>query len=49
MQNLGLDDSSGNGVIPILSESLHYAARGKYTGQGIWSVGGDEPWVDFQT
>ncbi|KAF9565899.1 hypothetical protein CPC08DRAFT_143698 [Agrocybe pediades] len=49
VQNLGLDSPSENGVIPILSESIHYAARGKYSGQGIWSIGGNEPWLDFQT
>ncbi|RDB18569.1 Ribonuclease Z, mitochondrial [Hypsizygus marmoreus] len=48
MQDLGLNDPSGNGVIPIMSESLHWRKTGAYQTGGMWQVGGDEPWLDFQ-
>lgn len=49
VEDIGLNDPSGNGVVPVLSESMHYTARTKYTGEGIWHIGGDEPWLDFTT
>ncbi|CAA7269249.1 unnamed protein product [Cyclocybe aegerita] len=52
VHDLGLTDPfnpSSNGVIPILSETLHYRSVGKYLTTGMWQVGGDEPWLDFQT
>ncbi|KAH9479322.1 tRNAse Z TRZ4, mitochondrial [Psilocybe cubensis] len=49
VQDIGLDDPSGNGVVPVLSESVHYNSRNGYTGQGIWHIGGDEPWLDYTT
>ncbi|KAG6877546.1 hypothetical protein C0993_006239 [Termitomyces sp. T159_Od127] len=47
IQDLGLDDPSGNGVIPILSESIHWKNPGVYQNYGIWQVGGSEPWTDI--
>ncbi|KDR80789.1 hypothetical protein GALMADRAFT_153220 [Galerina marginata CBS 339.88] len=50
VQDLGINDPSGNGVIPVLSESLYYRTKGnKYAGEGVWQIGGNEPWLDFQT
>ncbi|KAH0583074.1 hypothetical protein H2248_010964 [Termitomyces sp. 'cryptogamus'] len=46
IQNLGLDDPSGNGVIPILSESIHWKNAGVYQTHGMWQIGGSEPWTD---
>ncbi|PPQ90050.1 hypothetical protein CVT25_006290 [Psilocybe cyanescens] len=48
IQDLGLNDPSGNGVIPVFSESMHYNSRGAYSGQGVWHIGGDEPWLDYE-
>lgn len=47
IQDIGLNDPSGNGVVPILSESMHYASRTRYTGEGVWHIGGDEAWLDY--
>ncbi|KAF9525128.1 hypothetical protein CPB83DRAFT_860056 [Crepidotus variabilis] len=49
VQDLGLFDPSGNGVIPILSESLHFRNTDSYPTTGMWQVGGDEAWLDFET
>ncbi|KAG6839604.1 hypothetical protein C0991_000997 [Blastosporella zonata] len=48
IQDLGLDDPSGNGVIPIMSESLHWKNTGVYQTYGMWQVGGNEPWTDIE-
>ncbi|KAG6909380.1 hypothetical protein DXG01_000823 [Tephrocybe rancida] len=48
IQDLGLDDPSGNGVIPIMSESLHWKNTGVYQTYGMWQVGGSEPWTDIE-
>ena len=49
VQELGLFDPSGNGVISVISDSLHDRASGSYVTTGMWQVGGNEPWLDFQT
>ena len=49
VQNLGLNDPSGNGIIPVLSESMHYRKSGAYLTTGTWQIGGDEAWLDYQT
>jgi len=43
-----MDDPSGNGVITIMSEALHWKKSGAYQTTGLWQIGGDEPWTDFQ-
>jgi hypothetical protein len=48
IQDLGLDDPSGNGVIIIMSEALHWKQTGAYQTSGMWQIGGDEPWTDYQ-
>ncbi|KAF8902361.1 hypothetical protein CPB84DRAFT_1775902 [Gymnopilus junonius] len=48
VQDLGLNDPSGNGVVSVFSESLHYKAVNQYLRNGLWQIGGDEPWLDFQ-
>ena len=45
IQDLGLNDPSGNGVVQIQSEALHYR-RTEYATGGMWQVGGNEPWLD---
>lgn len=49
IQNLGLFDPSGNGVIPVISDTLHDRAIGSYLTTGMWQIGGNEPWLDFST
>ncbi|KAF8075182.1 hypothetical protein FPV67DRAFT_1476334 [Lyophyllum atratum] len=49
LQNLGLDDPSGKGVVPVMAESLHWRNTGAYQTHGMWQVGGSEPWTDFET
>lgn len=48
LQDLGLDDPSGNGVIMIMSEALHWKQSGAYQTSGMWQIGGNEPWTDYQ-
>lgn len=48
VQDLGLNDPSGNGIIPVLSESMHYNTDA-YITTGMWQIGGDEAWLDYQT
>lgn len=43
-----MNPDSGNGVIPIMSEALHYKRPGVYTNLGMWGIGGNEPWLDAQ-
>ncbi|KAI3607358.1 3 trna processing endoribonuclease [Moniliophthora roreri] len=40
-------DPSENGVVTVLSDALHYRKRESYPPFGMWSVGGDEPWLDI--
>ncbi|TFK39749.1 hypothetical protein BDQ12DRAFT_734488 [Crucibulum laeve] len=47
IQDLGLDDPSGNGVITIMSEALHWKKHSSYQTTGMWQVGGDEPWTEI--
>jgi ribonuclease Z len=42
------EPDSGNGVIPIMSEALHYKRPGAYTHSGPWGIGGNEPWLDVK-
>lgn len=39
---------SGNGVIPVLSESLHFRRPGQYAERGYWVVRGDAPYTDIR-
>jgi ribonuclease Z len=39
-------EEAGNGVIPVMSEALHWKRPGQYSTQGYWAVLGDEPWMD---
>ncbi|RXW24848.1 hypothetical protein EST38_g1005 [Candolleomyces aberdarensis] len=41
-----MEPDSGNGVIPIMSEALHFKRPGVYTYSGPWGIGGTEPWLD---
>ncbi|KAF5379502.1 hypothetical protein D9615_006481 [Tricholomella constricta] len=49
LQDLGLDDASGHGVVPIMSEALHWKDTGAYQTYGMWQIGGSEPWTDYET
>lgn len=46
VQDIGIDDPSGNGIIPILSESVHFNETGEYP-SGYWGIDGDEPWLQY--
>ncbi|TFK75060.1 hypothetical protein BDN72DRAFT_758625 [Pluteus cervinus] len=58
LYDLGLDLedeslSSGSfkktaGVVPIMSDALHFRRTGVYMTVGKWRIGGDEPWTDFE-
>ncbi|KAF8631971.1 hypothetical protein AX15_002105 [Amanita polypyramis BW_CC] len=56
LQNLGIieDDSrdkqlhAGSGVVPVMSEALHYKQYETYQTSGMWQIGGTEPWLDIQ-
>ncbi|KAG5654002.1 hypothetical protein H0H81_008584 [Sphagnurus paluster] len=48
VQDLGLDDPSGNGVVPIMCEALHWKNMGGYQSYGMWQIGGTEPWTDYE-
>ncbi|KAH6915798.1 tRNA processing endoribonuclease [Coprinopsis sp. MPI-PUGE-AT-0042] len=39
-------EEAGNGVIPVMSEALHWKRPGQYATQGYWAVFGNEPWMD---
>ncbi|KAK0202420.1 beta-lactamase-like protein [Desarmillaria ectypa] len=47
VQNLGFDDPSGNGVITVMSEALHWKDPPTYPDSGRWMLGGREPWTDI--
>lgn len=47
LQDLGLDDVSGNGVQTIMSEALHWKQTGAYQTAGMWQVGGTDSWTDI--
>ncbi|KAF9478239.1 hypothetical protein BDN70DRAFT_58947 [Pholiota conissans] len=47
VQDVGVDDPSGNGVVHVLSESLHFHQLGSYVTQGMWQIGGDEDWLEY--
>ncbi|KAH8083328.1 hypothetical protein BXZ70DRAFT_1073609 [Cristinia sonorae] len=47
LEDLGVDDPTGNGVIPILSDSLNF--RGPYVAKyGKWQLKDGEKWMDHQ-
>lgn len=48
IQNLGIDDPSGNGVVTILSEAIHWTRPREYMTNSMWRIGGDEPWLDIR-
>ncbi|KAJ7272678.1 hypothetical protein B0H12DRAFT_1043818 [Mycena haematopus] len=48
IEDLGLDDSSGNGVVTVISDALHIKKSGDYLYHGMWRIEGTEPWTDFQ-
>jgi ribonuclease Z len=48
IQDLGLSNAS-NGIVSVMSESMHYQEYGRYLEDGKWSVGGKEAWLDYQT
>lgn len=48
IQDLGIDDPSGNGVIPIMTEAVHWKQVGSYMSSGTWRVAGNEPWTDME-
>ncbi|KAK0501702.1 hypothetical protein EDD18DRAFT_1431713 [Armillaria luteobubalina] len=47
VQNLGFDDPSGNGVIAVMSEALHWKDPATYPDSGRWMLGGRESWTDI--
>ncbi|KAG7445158.1 uncharacterized protein BT62DRAFT_951536 [Guyanagaster necrorhizus] len=47
VQNLGFDHPSGNGVIGVMSEALHWRGTTTYPDSGRWTLGGREPWTDI--
>ena len=47
VQDIGIDDPSGNGIVHVLSESIHYKALGEYVTSGMWMIGGDEEWLEY--
>ncbi|KAF8901546.1 hypothetical protein CPB85DRAFT_1323393 [Mucidula mucida] len=47
VQNMGLDDPSGNGVIQVMSEALHWKKPEAYAEYGRWRLGGHEPWTEI--
>ncbi|KAL0575576.1 hypothetical protein V5O48_006392 [Marasmius crinis-equi] len=49
LQDMGIsDDPSKNGVMTILSPSLHWRDFPSYPESGLWQVGGNEPWLDIE-
>ncbi|KAK2462756.1 hypothetical protein APHAL10511_005274 [Amanita phalloides] len=58
LQNLGIatehdvigneEPNLGSGVVPIMSEALHWKQQDAYPTSGMWQVGGAEPWLDLQ-
>jgi ribonuclease Z len=48
IQDLGLGNAV-NGVVSVMSESLHFREYGRYLEDGKWSVGGKESWLDYHT
>ncbi|KAJ6605846.1 hypothetical protein B0H10DRAFT_2076138 [Mycena sp. CBHHK59/15] len=48
IEDLGLDDPSGNGVITVISDALHIKRSGEYLNQGMWRIEGAEPWTDYE-
>jgi len=48
IHDLGLGNAT-NGIVSVISESIHYRETGRYIYDGAWSVGGRESWLDYQT
>jgi ribonuclease Z len=48
LQDVGLEDVSGNGVVTVMCEALHWKRPIAYQTSGMWQIGGDEGWTDMQ-
>ncbi|KAJ6561082.1 hypothetical protein DFH09DRAFT_1035940 [Mycena vulgaris] len=48
IEDLGLDDPSGNGVVTVISDALHIKRSGEYVSHGMWRIEGAEPWADYE-
>ncbi|KAJ7089838.1 hypothetical protein B0H15DRAFT_273688 [Mycena belliarum] len=48
IEDLGLDDPSGNGVVTVISDALHVKRSGEYLHHGMWRIEGAEPWTDYE-
>ncbi|KAF7357029.1 hypothetical protein MVEN_01039500 [Mycena venus] len=48
IEDLGLDDPSGSGVVTVISDALHIKQSGDYVYHGMWRIEGAEPWTDYQ-
>ncbi|KAJ7173690.1 hypothetical protein C8R46DRAFT_1083687 [Mycena filopes] len=48
IEDLGLDDPSGNGVVTIMSDALHIKRSGEYVYHGMWRIEGAERWTDYE-
>ncbi|KAK7062530.1 hypothetical protein VNI00_000018 [Paramarasmius palmivorus] len=45
--DIGVNSDPSNGVVTILSDAIHWKQRDAYPTSGMWSVGGEEPWLDI--
>ncbi|KAJ7460806.1 hypothetical protein FB451DRAFT_1045064 [Mycena latifolia] len=48
IEDLGLDDSSANGVVTVISDALHIKQSGGYLYHGMWRIEGAEAWADYE-
>jgi ribonuclease Z len=48
IEDLGLDDPSGSGVVTVISDALHIKRSGEYLHHGMWRIEGSEPWTDYE-
>ncbi|KAK7031531.1 hypothetical protein R3P38DRAFT_2924192 [Favolaschia claudopus] len=48
IEDLGINDPSGGGVVTVISDALHIKRSGDYLYHGMWRIEGTEPWTDFQ-
>ncbi|KAJ7132307.1 hypothetical protein C8R44DRAFT_612294 [Mycena epipterygia] len=48
IEDLGLDDPSGNGVVTVMSDAMHIKRSGEYLSHGMWRIEGAEPWTDYE-
>ncbi|KAF9059057.1 hypothetical protein BDP27DRAFT_1407846 [Rhodocollybia butyracea] len=49
LEDLGLFDDDGAGIVTVLSPALHWKQSNDYVATGMWSVGGTEEWLDLAT